>query len=409
MERLFNKEDLINVFVRYAKENSQSDASKKQRPTTSCQIDLLKLIEKDIVELGITNTEILDNRRLKVFIKGNIDAPTIAFMAHIDTASDVKGNFVKPIVWRNYNGEDIILPNKRVIDVDTHPYLKDYKGSEIITSSGDTLLGGDDKAGVSAMFILIKTLANNPSIKHGNLEFWFTTDEETGYGMENFPIEKTNARVAYTLDGGPRYEIEQECFNAAACYLTVKGVPAHYGAAKNILVNSITSLMKIINSLPQSESPETTENKEGYYVVSGISGNSEEAKAIINIRDFDSENFEKRIKNVKSIAKSIDAITKSKTKVKVVYQYYNMLDYINKDPLVMESLLESAKNIGQKSIIRSIRGGTDGSHLSKLGVPTPNIYTGSYSIHSYKEHLVVDILCECIDYCFSIIDWWIGK
>lgn len=400
---MLKKEDIISTFTRYARENSQSDALSEKRPTTDIQIDLLKFIEKDLRALGLTDIKLLDNRRLRVRLEGKGDS--IAFLAHVDTASDVKGNDVKPLVWENYDGKDIKI-GQRVIKVEDYPYLKEYKGKTLITSSGDTLLGADDKAGVTAMVIMIKALLAHPEFKRPNLEFFFTTDEEVGFGMDDFDLSQMNSKVAFTIDGTQAPYVEAECFNAASVNLHTTGKAAHLGYAKDKMVNALTSLIRGVSKLDSKQTPENTEGLEGYYCLYSLSGDVENAKALIEIRDFDYDNLLKRIEDVKDALKAADKETGSRTKADVRIKYKNMKSYIDKNPDLMKSIYEAGKKTSQKLEDLAIRGGTDGSRLSEMGIPTPNLYTGARAIHTYYEHLVVEELMDSIKLSLAIINWW---
>ncbi len=376
----------------------------KKRPTTDGQTVLLKELKKEAEALGL-EAYLGKESVVKVLLKGNTEAPTIGFMAHVDTADDVMGNGVKAQLIK-YEGGDIVLPHL-TIKSDENSALARYIGSEIITSDGSTLLGSDDKAGVAIIFTAMEYLLAHPEIKHGDVEFYFTPDEETGSGMDQFPYEMSEAKAIYTVDGGDESEVEAECFNAASINLEIEGVSIHLGSARGVLVNALKIASAIAMALPQSESPEATDGRFGYYHVSDINGTHVKATETIIIRDFDNDSFFERIKTVEELAKTISATYKGQVKIETTISYRNMGAVNKEQPKAVEAIFEAARTLGLDIKSSLIRGGTDGARYAEAkGVPAPNLFTGGHNLHSLSEWVAVDAMNNSANLVLEIINTW---
>lgn len=385
------KSDLQSRFLRYTVIDTMSDDKlvEKQHPSTKNQLDLINLLKKELEEFNIKDITVGKEGVLVARIPGNVNnAPCIGLMAHVDTANDVPGNGVKPQVIENYDGGDITLgSSSRVIKREDNPELSNYIGSTIFTSDGTTLLGADDKAGISEIMAVAKLLVENPEIKHGDVEIIFTCDEETGSGMDVFPYERISCDYCYTIDGGARYEVESECFNASKVTIDFKGVSYHLGAARGRMVNALTMATTLVNNLPQAESPEATDGRFGYYCPLELKATNDEAHLEVFLRDFDLDEIERRENVLKSLCKMVEQLYPGgKTTVNVKRQYFNMKEISKKNPKVLDSVFEAGERLGQPLFETIIRGGTDGARMAnEKGIPCPNLYTGGHNYHSYYE------------------------
>ncbi len=396
-------------FIGYTEFDTMSDDGLvgKARPTTSGQTVLLEHLIKELEELGL-ETYFGEESVVMGRLCGNVDAPAIGFMAHVDTANDVMGNGVKAI-RHLYRGGDIELSGGTVIRADENPDLAMYIGFEVITSDGTTLLGSDDKAGVAEIMEAISYLVSHPEVKHGPIEVYFTPDEETGSGMDRFPFDRMESICCYTIDGEREGEIECECFNAATVSIKVHGVSTHLGSGRGKLVNAITVASHIVTSLPQAESPEATDGRYGYYCVLGIQGTQVESSLEVFIRDFDSDNFKRRIENVEAVAEMVSGLYHAKVETSVHISYRNMAEANRKVPEAMRSIMEAGSSIGLDLYESLIRGGTDGARLAETGKPCPNIFTGGHNLHSLEEWIGVPTMSKVVNLIIAISSWWAGK
>lgn len=403
------KEDLQKNFLRYVAVDTMSDEklAEVKHPSTINQLDLIKLLEKDLKEIGIKDVSVGPEGVLVAHIPATIDnVPCIGLMAHVDTADDVEGNGVKPQVIENYDGKDIALGStNRIIKVDENSELENYIGSTIFTSDGTTLLGADDKAGVSEIMAVAKILVENKDIKHGEIEIIFTCDEETGCGMDAFPYDRIHCDYCYTIDGGTRYEIESECFNASKVSIDFKGVSYHLGAARGKMVNALTMATSYVNNLPQSESPEATDLRYGYYCPLELNATNDEAHLVVYLRDFDIDELKRREEVLLSLSKMIEQLYPGgKITTNIKRQYYNMKDISNKNPIVLNSIYEAGRRLEQPLFESPIRGGTDGARMAnEKGIPCPNIYTGGHNYHSYYEWCALDAMEDATKLILEII------
>lgn len=404
------KEEVLERFLRYTVIDTMSDESvaDKKHPSTEGQWDLLWLLEKELRGMGLTDVE-LDGHgyllaRVPATDKG-LDA--IAFSSHVDTADDVEGNHVHPVV-NDYKGGDIVLKNGLVLEVSKNPDLEQYKGSKIITSEGDTLLGCDDKGGISEIMTAVSYLAKHPEIRHGEIEILFSPDEETGFGMDFFDAKRLHSKAFYTVDGGERYSVELECFNAATVKVHFSGVSFHLGAARGRMVNALTMAASFISALPQAESPEATDGRYGYYCAQQASGNATNMDVTLYLRDFDYDNLLRRIEVLKSLGSAIEALyIGGKVTVDAKISYLNMGEEAKKSPKAVDAIFAAGKALGQPLEKQIIRGGTDGSRIAQMAqIPCPNLYTGGYNYHSRYEWAALDAMNDSVALIIGIIRQW---
>ena len=386
--------------MRYVQTDTQSDPNSLSFPSTEKQKDLSTLLLQELLAIGLVDATMDTNGYVMATIPATIEQekldalklPVICFCAHVDTAPDCSGTNVKPILHQQYNGAPIVLPDDptQIITVEKYPYLKNFIGKEIITASGKTLLGADDKAGVAIIVSLAAYLMQNPSILHGPIKILFTPDEEVGKGADFIDFKKLNADFGYTLDGGALGCFEMESFSADYLVLTIDGVMAHPGSAKGVMQNAIKIAADIVAALPRDQwCPEHTEGKAGFVHPTNIQGGAEQVQIEFLIRDFDTANlaiYEQRILDIaESVIRENPNYNQSSVKIEVKQQYRNMKEVIDQYPQMVELALNAYQKAGIKPVIEPIRGGTDGSRMSFMGLPTANIFTGMQAIHSKHE------------------------
>ncbi|OFO54469.1 MULTISPECIES: peptidase T [unclassified Nosocomiicoccus] len=387
------KEQLTERLIRYAKVDTQSDASSKTTPSTSKQWDLLHMLKEELEEIGLSDITLDDNGYLFATIPGNVDAETVGFLAHVDTATDFTGTNVNPQVVQ-YKGGDIILNRSQdiVMTVKEFPNLNNYIGHTLITTDGTTLLGGDDKAGITAIVTAAEAILNS-DIEHGDIRIAFTPDEEIGRGPHKFDVEKFNADFAYTIDGGPVGELQYESFNAAGAKVIIKGKNIHPGTAKDKMINSLTIASKFALEFDPEDTPECSEGYEGFFHLLTINGSTDETELEYIIRDFDRDNFENRKETMKKIVEKYqDTYGPQNVRLELEDQYYNMKEKIEPKFYIVEIAQEAMKSLDISPVIQPVRGGTDGSQLSFMGLPTPNIFTGTENMHGRYEFTSVNDL-----------------
>jgi tripeptide aminopeptidase len=386
--------------MRYVQIDTQSDPNSLSFPSTEKQKDLSTLLLQELLTIGLVDATMDANGYVMATIPATIEQekldalklPVICFCAHVDTAPDCSGTNVKPILHQQYNGAPIVLPDDptQIITVEKYPYLKNFIGKEIITASGKTLLGADDKAGVAIIVSLAAYLMQNPSIPHGPIKILFTPDEEVGKGADFIDFKKLNADFGYTLDGGALGCFEMESFSADHLVLNINGVMAHPGSAKGVMQNAIKIAADIVAALPRDQwCPEHTEGKAGFVHPTNIQGGAEQVQIEFLIRDFDTANlaiYEQRILDIaESVIRENPNYNQSSVKIEVKQQYRNMKEVIDQYPQMVELALNAYQKAGIKPVIEPIRGGTDGSRMSFMGLPTANIFTGMQAIHSKHE------------------------
>ena len=398
---------IIPRFLNYVSYYTQSDRHVTQTPSSPGQWELAKALCSELMELGLKDVKITEHCYVIARLPaspGKEDMPCIGFLAHLDTADDVSGKDVKPQLVQNYDGGKIRLAGDLYLDPDKEPGLAEQKGKAIIHSDGTTLLGADNKAGIAEIMAAVEYLVKNPDIEHGAVEIIFTPDEETGKGLPEFPLDEIKSVYCYTVDGGPAGEIESECFNAWKADIEFIGKAIHIGHARGTLVNATLMASAFAMLFPRNESPEATDGYFGYYCPMEISGNLEKAALEVFLRDFDKAGMERRVAALDSFAKTIEAqFPGGKVIVKAYPQYYNMKSKIDENPDVLERLKQALQNIGIEWYLKPIRGGTDGSRLTELGKPTPNIFTGGRNFHSRLEWISVDEMCAACKVIIELI------
>lgn len=398
--------------MRYVQVDTQSDPNSESQPSTEKQKDLSRMLVKELHDLGIDDAELDEHGYVYATIPATTDkdVPVICYCAHVDTAPDCSGTNVKPILHKNYDGKDIVLPddNSVVISADNHPYLKERIGDDLITASGLTLLGADDKAGVAIIMDLAAYLIKHPEIKHGKIRILFTPDEEIGRGVNAVNMDKLGAEFGYTLDGGDRGHLEGESFSADGATVTFHGVSAHPGYAKGKLVSAIKIASDFIDELPKNEwSPETTEDMEGYVHPLHIEGGIEKTTVQFIIRDFDTQKMKEHADKLKKLAEeTVAKYAGAKVDVEAYEQYRNMKEMLDKYPQVMGNAEVAYQRAGMTPTIMSIRGGTDGSRLSFMGMPCPNIFTGEMAIHSKQEYVSVQDMEKAVETLVHLAQVW---
>ena len=400
-------ETLKDRFLRYVKFETRSDEKSESIPSTPTQLEFAKILAKELEEIGMENVYVNDACFVNATLPGNVDkdVPVIGFIAHMDTA-DFNATNVNPKIVENYDGEDIVLNEAKniVLSVEEFPNLKNYVGKTVITTDGTTLLGADDKAGIVEIVEAMKYLIEHPEIKHGTVKVAFGPDEEIGRGADNFNVEEFGADFAYTMDGGPVGELEYESFNAAGAVFKIKGKSVHPGTAKGKLINASLIAAEIVNSFPADEVPEKTEGYEGFYFLDKINSNCEEAELSYILRDHDREKFEAKKKFAANVAKKInEKYGKELVSVEIKDQYYNMGEIIKDYMNVVEIAKKAMENLGIKPVIEPIRGGTDGSKISFMGLPTPNIFAGGENFHGKYEFVALESMILATDVIVEIV------
>ncbi|WP_413496842.1 peptidase T [Carnobacterium maltaromaticum] len=400
-------ENLIPRFLRYVKTETRSDATSKTVPSTQSQVEFAQTLKEELADLGMSQVSYNEkNGFVTATLPSNCDkeVPTIGFIAHMDTA-DFNAVNVNPQFHENYNGEEIILSateNIRLAPND-FPNLKNYIGQTLITTDGTTLLGADDKAGIAEIMTAMEILLKDKTIKHGTIKVAFGPDEEIGIGADLFDVANFGADFAYTMDGGPVGELEYESFNAAQAEIKIQGKNVHPGTAKNTMVNALKLALKIDAALPQDEVPEKTDGREGFFHLVSMSGEVEEAQMTYIIRDHDHDKFIARKNQLQDIANKINEESGSeRVNVTLFDQYYNMKDIIEKDLSIVDLAEKAMINLGIKPIIEPIRGGTDGSKLSFMGLPTPNIFAGGENFHGRYEFVADESMRKATDVIVEI-------
>jgi tripeptide aminopeptidase len=405
------KKSLTERFLKYVQIDTQSDPFSETHPSTNKQFDLANVLVEELKDLGIKEVEVDEFCYVYATINGNSEkknTPKIMFCSHMDTAPDCSGKGVKPIIHENYQGNDITLPDdpNQVVKPSEHPDLKDQIGNDIITASGTTLLGADNKAGLAAIMTAVEFLVKNQEIKHGDIKILFTPDEEIGRGTDKINLKKLDADFGYTIDGETLGSLENETFSADGVEITIHGVSAHPGFGKNKLVNAIKIASEIIAELPKdSLSPETTEGKEGFIHPTDIKGGQETCTLHFIMRDFDEKGLVEKEDFLKNIAeKVIKKYPEAKMEFVVKEQYRNMKVILEQHPEVIENALEAIKRAGLNPKLQSIRGGTDGSRLSFMGLPCPNIFAGEHAFHSKLEWVSVQDMVKAAEVIVNICE-----
>lgn len=411
-------ETVLDRFLRYVKIDTQSQEGVPSYPSTEKQKDLSSLLVEELKAIGLEDAAMDQWGYVMATLPSNLDAaesekvPTIGLLGHVDTSPDVSGKDVKPAVFKNYQGGDIVLPgdSTQVILESDNPELKRHIGDDIVTSDGRTLLGADDKAGIAEILTALEWLVQHPEVKHGKIRVGFTPDEETGRGTEHFDVKVFDADVAYTLDGSSVGEIENETFNAAAATFTVGGINVHPGYAKDKLVNAVRIAAEIVKQLEQDPAPESTEKREGYLHPHGIEGNVEKTSIRLLIRDFDEAGMQKFSDRLRQIRDDMaKKYPKANITVDIQESYKNMKVKLDEDPRVVDFALEAVRRVGLEPGLEIIRGGTDGARLCFMGLPTPNIFAGGQNFHSKIEWVPVQAMEKAVETVIQLVQIWTEK
>ena len=401
------KDEIIQRFTTYVKVDTQSNEASDNCPSTPGQITLAKMLVEELKEVGLQEVTMDENGYVMATLPSNTekDVPTIGFLAHVDTATDFTGKNVNPQIIENYDGQEIVLNEalQVVLSPKNFPELANYKGHTLITTDGTTLLGADNKAGVAEIMTAMAYLVKHPELEHGKIRVAFTPDEEIGRGPHKFNVEAFNADYAYTIDGGPLGELEYESFNAAAAKITFKGTNVHPGTAKGKMINSTKIAMEFNRRLPAEEAPEHTEGYEGFYHLLSFHGDVEETQLSYIIRDFDREQFETRKETVVQLVQDLrKEYGEDRILLDMKDQYYNMREKIEPVKEIVDIAYEAMKKLDIEPIVSPIRGGTDGSQLSYMGLPTPNIFTGGENFHGKYEYVSVDNMIKATNVIIEI-------
>ncbi len=404
---------LIDRFTRYVKIDTESDFNSKTTPSTKKQLVLSQMLEEELRAIGMQEVTRDKNGYVMATLPSNVemDVPVIGFVSHFDTSPDFSGANVNPQIVENYDGGDIVL-NKEKNIVLSPKYFKDlllYKGQTLITTDGTTLLGADDKAGITEIVSAMEHMIKNPQIKHGKIRVCFTPDEEIGRGADHFDVEKFGAQWAYTMDGSQIGELEYENFNAAGAKITFRGKSVHPGYAKNKMISSMLVAQEFMNMLPKDEVPQETKGYEGFFHITSIKGQIEETVIDLIIRDHSMKKFEKR---KRFITQAVRDINKKYAKrfggtiadAEITDQYYNMKEKVYPVMHIVKLAERAMKDLGIKPIIKPIRGGTDGSRLSYMGLPCPNIFAGGHNFHGKYEYVPVESIAKAVEVIIRIAE-----
>lgn len=400
---------VVERFLKYVEYETRSDESSSSVPTTKGQLVLAKDIAIELEKIGLKDVSVDENGYVFANLPSNLDkeVPTVGFIAHMDTSPEMPGRCVNHRIVKNYDGGDILLnkDNDIVLSTKDFPEIKEYKGKDIIVTDGTTLLGADDKAGVSEIITAMEYLINHPEIKHGTIKVGFTPDEEVGQGADHFDVEKFNADYAYTVDGGAIGELEYENFNAAGAKVTIKGINIHPGSAKGKMKNSMLMANLFIGMLPEKETPSKTEGYEGFYHLVSMNGDIEKTELSYIIRDFDKESFEKRKNIIKEIAEKLNrSFGKGTVTVELRDQYFNMKEVLDKNMHIVDTAFKAMELCGVTPHVMPIRGGTDGARLSYMGLPTPNLFTGGHNFHGRFEYIPTFAMEKAVEVIIKIAE-----
>lgn len=386
-------DNLTKRFISYVKVETTSDESSIMVPSTDTQKAFAKMLANELIEIGLSDVSVDNNGYVMATLPANIEkeVPTIGFIAHMDTSPDMSGLNVNPKIIEGYKGGDIVLNNEKniILSPKDFPELNDHIGMDLITTDGTTLLGADNKAGIAEIVTAMEYLINNPLIKHGTIKVGFTPDEEIGRGADHFDVEKFNADFAYTVDGGPIGELEYENFNACSAHISIQGRNVHPGSAKNKMINSILIATELNNLLPVHEVPEATENYEGFYHLVHFNGSVENTNISYIIRDHDKDKFENKKELIREAVAYLNKKHGNIITLDIKDSYYNMKEKIEPVMHIIDIARNAMQDIGITPIIKPIRGGTDGSRLSYMGLPCPNLFTGGLNYHGKYEYVSI--------------------
>ena len=401
-------QQLIDRFLSYVKIDTQSDPNSDTTPSTEKQWDLANELVNELEQIGLQDISIDDNAYIMATLPSNVNkkVPVIGFISHFDTTPDFSGTNVNPKIIEDYDGKDIILNKERniILSPDYFEDLKQYKGQTLITTDGTTLLGADDKAGIAEIMTAMEYLVQHPEIKHGEIRIGFTPDEEIGRGAHKFDVEKFGAEWAYTMDGSQIGELEYENFNAASAKVAIEGKSVHPGYAKGKMINAISIANEFMGILPPEETPQNTSGKEGFFHIHHMKGEIEHAEFELIIRDHDKTHFEKRKDLIRKIATKLNQDYGNCIQLEIKDQYFNMREKVEPVYHVIEIAKEAMEELGITPIIKPIRGGTDGSQLSYMGLPCPNIFAGGHNFHGKYEYVPVESMQKAVEVIIKICE-----
>ncbi len=400
--------NIVDRFLKYVSFCTTSDENTGMTPSTPGQMEFARFLADELKAIGLDEVELDDNGYIMATLPANTDKPlpVIGFIAHMDTSPDASGKNVKPRIVNNYQGDDILLNEEEQIYLETkkYPEILNYKGQDIIVTNGKTLLGADDKAGLSEIVSAMEYLIAHPEYKHGKIRIGFTPDEEIGQGADHFDVKKFGADWAYTMDGGAVGELEYENFNAASCKIIVHGVNVHPGAAYHKMLNSMRIAYQLAVMLPRWETPEHTQGYEGFYHLVGMQGTVEETVLSYIIRDHDRARFESRKKEMEHLVRKVNReYGEGTAEIILRDQYYNMKEKVEPVMYVVDLAKEAIKQAGVEPVVKPIRGGTDGARLSFEGLPCPNIFAGGENFHSRFEYLPIRSMEKAMQVVLNII------
>ncbi|QUH30608.1 peptidase T [Vallitalea guaymasensis] len=406
--------NVCEKFLNYVKVETTSNEESETCPSTAVQLDLAKILVEELNILGLEDISLDDNGYIMATLKANTDKdiPSIGFISHMDTSPDISGKDVKPRIIENYDGEDIVLNEtlKVVLSTKEYPSLLNYKGKDLIVTDGTTLLGADDKAGVAEIMSAMEYLINHPEIKHGTIKVAFTPDEEIGRGTDKFDAEKFGTDFAYTVDGGEIGELEYENFNAANAWLTINGNNIHPGSAKNKMLSAMEIAFEFDGMLPPNERPQFTEGYEGFYHLVRMGGNVEQVKMVYILRDHDKELYYNKKDYFTNVVNYLNLKYGDNTvECDLRDMYFNMKEKVEPVMHIVETATEAMKAVGVEPIIVPIRGGTDGSRLSYMGIPCPNLFTGGHNFHGKYEYICIQSMHKAVETIVKIIELYAQK
>ena len=403
--------DLLERFCRYVRIDTRSDSHSGTTPSTPGQWDLLRLLERELRELGAAEVAIAEHGYVFATIPATTTktgVPTLAWFAHVDTATELPGA-AKPIVHRAYDGSPIVLPDdpSQKLTVETIPHLREAIGEDVITASGGTLLGADDKAGVAIVMSTVRHLLRHPEIPHGRIRVCFNPDEEIGLGIQKLELAQLAANIGYTLDGGTRGFVDWETFSADAALVEIRGVASHPGWAKDVMVNALRLVARFVAALPMEASPECTDDRTGFVHPTEIAGNAERATVWLILRDFELDGLAAKRAIVDGVAAELRA-AEPRARIDVTFkeQYRNMRYWLSQDMRPVEFALEAVRRAGLEPASELIRGGTDGSQLTARGLPAPNLFTGMHEIHSQREWVTVQDMARAAETLLHLARFW---
>ncbi|WP_025730615.1 peptidase T [Atopobacter phocae] len=398
-------EQMLERFLNYISFDTKSDPSQVSCPSTAGQLVLGEQLVKELKEMNLQNIRHDENGYIYATLPGNVpNARPIGFVAHMDTSPDLDGKCENPQIIENYDGQDIRLNDQFTTTVKDFPFLSDLKGHTLVTTDGTTLLGADDKSGITIIMTAIQYLIDHPEIKHGDIQIGFTPDEEIGRGADLFDVENFGAEFAYTVDGGPIGELEYENFNAASVRLNIQGKNVHPGTAKGVMINALRIANELDQMLPVEQKPEYTEGYEGFFLLTDLSGAVDHAEANYIIRDHSRERFEEKKQLMQQAVNFLNIKYHDAINLTITDSYYNMREKIEPHMEIIELAKEAMSAVGVTPEIKAIRGGTDGARLSYMGLPCPNLFTGGYNFHGRFELLSVDTMKKAVETVVKIAE-----